>query len=185
MKITILNGNPDARYKNFEQFLEKLSIFLEKDRHSVTQLKLRNMDIKYCIGCWGCWVKTPGECLISDDSETVRRESINSDLVVFASPIFMGFTSAVLKKTMDRMIPLVHPYIEFVEKECHHRKRYNKYPALGLILDKTADPNTDDGDITITRDIFERFSLNFRSKLHFVTFGDTPVEEVINEINHI
>lgn len=186
MRITLLNGTPaDARYKNFELFLEKLAIYLDKDRHTVTNLKLRNMDIKYCTGCFGCWVKTPGECLTADDSRTVRRESVNCDLLVFASPIIMGFTSAILKKTMDKMIPLVHPYIEIVEKECHHRKRYDKYPPLGLILDRPVDNRTDDEDIAITRKIFERLSLNFRSTLQFVAFDHTPMEEVINEINHI
>jgi len=186
MQITILNGTPaDARYKNFELFLEKLAIYLDKDRHSVTLLKLRNMDIKYCNGCFGCWVKTPGECLTADDSRTVRRESINCDLLVFASPIIMGFTSAILKKTMDKMIPLVHPYIEIVEKECHHRKRYDKYPPLGLILDRPMDNRTDDEDIAITRKIFERLSLNLRSTLRFVIFDQTRIEEVVDEINHI
>lgn len=186
MRITLLNGTPaDARYKNFELFLEKLAIYLDKDRHTVTNLKLRNMDIKYCTGCFGCWVKTPGECLIADDSRTVRRESINCDLLVFASPIIMGFVSAVLKKSMDKMIPLVLPYIEIVEKECHHRKRYNKYPSVGLILDKPADNRADDEDIAITRRIFERLSLNLRSSLRLVAFDQTPIEEVINEINHI
>jgi hypothetical protein len=81
------------------------------------------------------------------------------------------------------MISLLHPYIEFVEKECHHHKRYDKYPLLGLILDK----NHKDlhQDITITIDIFKRFSLNFRSKLQFTGFTVNPVQEVINEINNI
>ncbi|MCP5108494.1 MAG: flavodoxin family protein [bacterium] len=185
MKITILNGNPNGRNRLFDQFLAKLTIFLEKQEHSVTNLKLRGMDIRYCTGCWGCWVKTPGECIFKDDSATVCEESINSDLLIFASPMLMGFTSAVLKKTMDRMIPLVHPYIEFDQKESHHRKRYDNYPALALLLDKTADPLTDDEDIAITTDIFKRVSLNFKSDLKFVTYTDSPIREVIDEINNI
>lgn len=183
MKIIILNGNPDVKDNAFEQFLEKLCESLEKENHRVKQLALREMNIKYCTGCWGCWVKTPGQCVIHDDSSIVCSEIIHSDLVVFASPLIMGFISALLKKTMDRLIPLLHPYIEFVEKECHHRKRYDKYPLVGLILDQNH--KTFNQDITITTDIFKRFSLNFRSKLQFTAFATNPIQEVIDEINHI
>jgi multimeric flavodoxin WrbA len=183
MKITILNGNPDGKNNHFDQFLEKLFVSLEKENHTVWKLELRNMDINYCTGCWGCWVKTPGKCVIHDDSDIVCDKAIYSDLVIFASPLIMGFISAVLKKTMDRLIPLLHPYIEFVEKECHHRKRYDKYPVLGLILDKNH--KNLHQDITITTDIFKRFSLNFRSKLQFTGFAGNPLQEVIDEINHI
>jgi len=182
MKITILNGNPDGRNTDFDLFIEKLSIFLDKEQKKVRHLKLRGMDIKYCNGCWGCWVKTPGECQFPDDSKTVCEEVINSDLVLFASPMIMGFTSALLKKTMDKLIPLLHPYIEFVRKECHHRKRYDKYPKIGLLLDKTG---ADEEDVAITVSIFERFALNFKNRLNFVEYTTHPVQEVMNEINNL
>jgi multimeric flavodoxin WrbA len=183
MKIIILNGNPDGKNNPFDRFLEKLCAALEKENHTVRKIELRDMDINYCTGCWGCWVKTPGQCVIHDDSDIVCGETINSDLVIFASPLIMGFISATLKKTMDRMIGLLHPYIEFVEKECHHHKRYDKYPLLGLILDKNHKKLHQ--DIAITTDIFKRFSLNFRSKLQFTGFAANPLQEVIDEINHI
>ena len=74
------------------------------------------MDVRYCVGCFGCWVKTPGECVSKDGSHDIRREVINSDLVLFASPLIMGFTSALLKKAHDKLIPLIHPYFELVQK---------------------------------------------------------------------
>jgi multimeric flavodoxin WrbA len=183
MRIIILNGNPGENNNFFDRYLEELCVTLEKENHTVEKLELRNMNINYCTGCWGCWVKTPGQCVIKDDSNIVCDKNINSDLVIFASPIIMGFISSVLKKTMDRMIPLLLPYIEFVEKECHHRKRYGKYPLLGLILDKNHENLRQ--DIILTTDIFKRFSLNFRSKLQFIGFAANPISEVINEINHI
>ncbi len=182
MKITIINGNPDGRNKAFDIFIEKLSIFLEKEHKTVTHLKLRRMDIKYCTGCFGCWVKTPGQCLVPDDSKIVCEEAINSDVVLFASPMIMGFTSALLKNAMDKMIPLLLPYTEFVQKESHHRKRYEKYPKLALLLDKTG---VDEDDIAITVSIFERAALNFKDRLNFVAYITNPVQEVMNEINNL
>lgn len=183
MRITILNGTPEGDYNDFRQFVETLCPALEKESHKVTHLELAKMNIRYCTGCWGCWVKTPGECIFTDDHISVCKEAINSDLLIFASPMKMGFVSSVLKKTMDRMIPLVHPYIEFVQGEMHHLKRYKNYPAVGLLLGKGGD--TDDRDVAITGDIFKRLALNLKSRLHFTTFADTPVQEVMDEINAI
>ncbi|MBI2857905.1 MAG: flavodoxin family protein, partial [Chloroflexi bacterium] len=92
MKIVILNGNGSDSEAGFDGYLEELSALLESHHHTVTMLKLRVMDIRLCIGCWDCWLKTPGLCRVRDGSDEVCRECINSDLVLFASPVVMGFT---------------------------------------------------------------------------------------------
>jgi len=94
----------------FDDYLKRLSDALASDGHAVTVFELREMDIKYCIGCFGCWVKTPGECIVPDESRDVRRAAIHSDLVLWASPVIMGFYSALLKKVTDKFLPLLHPY---------------------------------------------------------------------------
>lgn len=115
MKILILDGNPNATLDHFDQYLQNLTESLTSNNHQVNRIALKDQNLKYCTGCWSCWVKTPGECRIKDDSHRVCREYIHSDFVLFVSPVLMGFPSAVLKKTMDRLIPLIHPYIEIVD----------------------------------------------------------------------
>jgi hypothetical protein len=183
MKITILNGNPNANNRRFDKYLKQLSDLLESGKHTATILQLREMDIRYCVGCFGCWVKTPGECVSKDGSYDIRREVINSDLVLFASPLIMGFTSALLKKAHDKLIPLVHPYFELVQNEVHHIARYDKYPLMGLLLEK--DEDTDEEDIRIVSDIYNRDAINFKTSFCFTRLTDDPVEEVANEINSI
>ena len=102
MHITILNGNPDESNQSFDDYLQRLSDALTSDDHGVTVLTLREMDIKYCTGCFGCWVKTPGECVVDDASRDVCRAAIHSDLVLWASPVIMGFYSALLKRAADK-----------------------------------------------------------------------------------
>ncbi len=183
MRITILNGNPDADNIQFDDYLKDLSDRLVAGGQESTVLQLRDMDVKYCTGCFDCWVKTPGECKVADDSHDICREYINSDLVLFASPVIMGFTSALLKKANDKLCPLILHSTEFDQGEIHHVARYDKYPATGLLLEKSDD--TDNEDVRIITNIYKRNAINLKTSLRFTKFVSDPIQEVTNEIDRI
>ena len=183
MRITILNGNPNTDNNQFDEYLKDLSDRLESGGRKSTVLQLRDMDVKYCTGCFDCWVKTPGECKVADSSHDICREYINSDFVLFASPVIMGFTSALLKKANDKLCPLIRYSMEFVGDDLHHVARYDKYPATGLLLEKSVD--TDNEDIRIITNIYTRNAINLKTSLRFTRFVSDPIEEVINEIDRI
>ena len=180
MNITILNGEPDAAAP-FDAYVRDYADRLAANGNEVTQLDLRELDLKGCSGCWGCWVKTPGECVKRDDSERICRAVIRSDLTVFASPMRMGFTSSLLKRAVDQMIPLVHPYIVIEGGEMHHRPRYAHYPLMGLLLAPDAD--TDAEDLEITQHLWSRTARNMKSSLAFTTVAAvTSAKEAADEL---
>lgn len=183
MNITILNGNPDVQEKGFDRYIDSLSEELKSRNHSIILFILREMKLKSCTGCFGCWVKTPGECFQNDDTRTIRRDSIRSDFILFASPVIMGFTSALLKNALDKFLPLLLPYVTWVNKELHHVKRYDRYPPMGLLMEKSK--QTDYEDIQIITDIYKRSALNFRSTLPYVGFTGDPIEEAADAIDTI
>jgi multimeric flavodoxin WrbA len=183
MRVAVLNGNPDEKNAEFDGYLSDLKGRLEEKGQSVDLLTRREMEFRFCVGCFGCWVKTPGMCVTADASRDVDRRAINSDLVLFASPLLMGFPSAVLKKAQDKFIGLIHPFIELVEGECHHIKRYERYPYLGVLLEREAD--TDREDLEIIKDIYKRTSLNFRSALRLFETTDRPAAEVADAVDRI
>lgn len=185
MKITLLNGNPAGGSPSFDQYLQDLENQLSETGHQVTRLTLRELEANYCTGCWTCWVKTPGLCVFKDDSYLVCREVIHSDFVLFASPVLMGFLSATLKKYMDKLIPLLEPYIIVDQGEAHHQHRYapEAYPVGGLLLEKTA--GSDDEDIEIISTIHGRTMLNMKSRNAFTMLTESPVEEVAYAIDHL
>ena len=178
MKITVLNGNPQA--SSFDSYLTQLKAGLEKRGHYVSQVDLRDLEMRFCIGCFGCWVKTPGVCSSQDESCEMRKAVINSDFTLWAAPLRMGFPSAMLKKALDKSIPLIHPYMVVDQGEAHHRPRYERYPRLGLLVDPESD--TDAKDLEILTDIFSRTALNFKSRLEFSLTSDTPIEKLVNSI---
>ena len=178
MNITILNGNPQPAA--FDEYLTRLITSLEAKGHNVTRFDLRDMTLRYCIGCWGCWVKTPGQCISQDVSIEMDRAIINSDFTLWAAPLKMGFPAAVLKMALDKHLPLIHPYMEVVHHEAHHLKRYNRYPRVGLLVEKESD--TDETDINIVTDIFSRTALNFKTHLEFSLTTEIPAADVANRI---
>lgn len=179
MKITILNGDNADGNPDLGNYLARLEEELKKE-NEVIRFDLKGMDLKYCMGCWSCWWKTPGQCAIKDDGEKIFREVINSDFFIFASPLVAGFTTAELKKITDRLIALLHPYITIIDGEFHHRKRYARYPDYGVIVQ--AEEDTDDTDINIISDIYDRLALNFHSRKKYLrTIDKTTIEELANE----
>ena len=182
MKIIIINGELPGADNEFTSQTRALARELGQN-HEVSYFQLNTMKINQCTGCWSCWWKTPGLCAIKDDAETILREIINADMVISASPIINGFTSSLLKRLQDRLIVLIHPYIELVNGECHHRKRYENYPAFSLFLEKEAD--TDQEDIDIITDIYKRLALNFHSEIKHIWFSENyKQEEITHELMH-
>ena len=150
---------------------------------AASELVLRDMNYFPCRGCFDCWVKTPGLCVFKDDGPILCRAVLHSDFMLLASPVVMGYPSAMLKNALDRTLPLIHPYLEDVGGEVHHMKRYEQLPSMGLFLEKSRD--TDDEDISIITAIFERAAINMRTGLGFVRLTTTPAEEIAHEIiNH-
>jgi multimeric flavodoxin WrbA len=176
MRITILNGNPDPDNFKFEGYLKSLADLLRAKNHQVSLLALRALDIKYCTGCWSCWWKTPGQCPTEDGSREVCRSWVNSELVLLASPVRMGFFTALLKSALDKIIPLALPYIEMNQGEYHHRLRYPRQPKLAVLLEK--DEDTDPEDLDIINTVIRRNTINFKTELRFIRLTSEPVEEV-------
>ena len=113
----------------------------------VACLTLREIDIAPCLGCFGCWIKTPGVCVIDDAGRDVARQMVHSDLLVYLTPLTFGGYSSELKKALDRSIPNISPFFRLVKGEVHHVKRYARYPrivGIGVCSDDRADPDEEE-----------------------------------------
>lgn len=182
MKITILDGNTDPNAVEYENYLAKACTALNAAGHTVNHIQLRNFDLRYCTGCFGCWVKTPGECVTVDDGPKIRPAELHCDFLLWAAPLVNGYPSAKLKQMMDKSIPLIHPYIAVVHGEAHHRKRYDRYPLAGLLVGPEAD--TDAEDLRIVEDMFRRTALNMKSRLCFMHQVGDPLDELVKDISN-
>lgn len=123
MKALILDGSrsfdgPLATINN------EVTLLLEKNGWEVDNFHLLEENIATCVGCFGCWLKTPGECIIKDKGPEIAKKYVQSDLTVFITPITFGGYSYQLKKMVDRLLPTVTPFFKVHEGEIHHVQRY-------------------------------------------------------------
>lgn len=129
MKALILHGGT-ANDPAMEAAYMQLTDALRAKGWDVETLRMEQMSIKPCIGCFGCWLKTPGECLQADDGRVTARALAQCDAAIFFTPVSFGGYSGRLKLAVDRMIPNISPLFLTIHGEMHHRLRYLKAHAF-------------------------------------------------------
>lgn len=119
-----------------------------------------------CAGCLNCWVKTPGQCILKDDMADLYPRYLNADLVIFSAPLKKtGFLPAKMRAFTERLIPLLHPFIHLEKGECHHQRRYDRYPKLGLMIQNPLGFSAD--EIALVKEIMTRSFLNLKSEMAY------------------
>lgn len=156
MKTLILDGST-----NPEPIAGLIRVALLDDLSSrgadVEYVSLSEKHIGNCQGDFFCWVRSPGMCAIDDDNRAIARSLINSDLLVFLTPITFGGYSSHLKGALDHMIQNISPFFTMIKGEIHHRRRYQRYPRL-LVLGWL--PEKDAGSEAIFHHLVYRNALN-------------------------
>lgn len=178
MKVLILNGNPKAEYKEFDLYLKNLQLSLENKKHETKHIMLRSFQLHDCVGCYACWLKTPGICCFDDGMDKILKEYLAADIVISASPVIMSFISALLKRVNDRMLPVVHPFLKLREDRMSHLLRYTHYPKSVLLLDNPE--NSEER----SSDFIEMVYKNSQRAVPKILNTKQDIEEICNEIIH-
>ena len=84
---------------------------------------LSALKIKNCIGCFGCWIKTPGRCVIRDDAVKVYPLIAQSQRVIYVSRLYCGSYDITMKTMLERAIPIQQAFIRLHHGETHHVQR--------------------------------------------------------------
>jgi multimeric flavodoxin WrbA len=141
MKALILNGSGALR--DMATAVEAALVSqLSARGHTVACHDLTSLTIPDCKGDFGCWTVTPGICVQPGPHREVARDLIQSDLVVWLTPLTFGGYSSALKRLLDHCVPLISPTFMTVQRETHHEPRYERFPdvlAVGLTEHKAAE----------------------------------------------
>ncbi len=107
MKIAILNGSP--RKENTAAMVDAFCEGATKAGHEVEVLHVGKMKINGCIACEYCHGKGEGKCVQKDDLEKIMPAYLESDMVVFASPIYYFGMTAQLEAALQRVYCIGKP----------------------------------------------------------------------------
>jgi multimeric flavodoxin WrbA len=106
MRIMTILGSP-RRHGNTAKALTWVENQLRADGHHVTPVAMVDYNVKGCGECMACKRGTIELCSIGDDANTLFRQMVAADLVLFAAPIFCWGFPAQLKSLVDRMFCLM------------------------------------------------------------------------------
>jgi len=81
--------------------------------------------IRSCFGCFGCWVRTPGACVLKDGYQHMGEKLAACDELVLISRCVYGSYSPFVRNILERSISYLLPYFVKQNGETHHRNRYD------------------------------------------------------------
>ncbi len=136
MKVLALNGSPRMKASSTYHMLKPLIKGMEAADAEVDLLHIRKLDLKACIGCYTCWVRTPGECIHKDSMTEAIKLYNEADLVIFGTPLYHFSMSGIMKTFIDRTLPRIEPWLiphPDIPDVTFHPERFHKPSKMMLV----------------------------------------------------
>ena len=133
MKAYLISDG-DYNTATYQKLSAAVTDFFEKRGFEIERKIIQKGELHFCVGCYGCWTKKPGECVINDAMAQINRTFNGSDVVVYLSPIVFGQYSPNIKNAIDRWLPNVLPlFIAKPDGTTGHPPRYSSAPKRVVI----------------------------------------------------
>lgn len=148
------------------------------DDPSAEWIDLSKLKISNCIGCFGCWTKTPGKCVIRDDAVTVYPKIAASRRVLYVSRVKYGSYDTTMKTLLERAIPVQQAFIRLLNGETHHVQR-TVVPKQATIVGYGVDSEEEKD---IFKQLIERNAKNMCFEEYKVVFAQEEfLEQTVKE----
>lgn len=103
MRLLILFASPRPK-GNTAQLLDMLTKRFD-DSVEITRFDLYQMNLKSCIACLRCQKVTDDfNCVHDDDMQEIFDAALQSDLILFATPIYSFYCTPPMKIVLDRLV---------------------------------------------------------------------------------
>ncbi len=141
MKLLALLGSPRRKGNTATLLNAFLGGVENKGGAEVEFINLQEKDIKPCMDCRSCRKPPYLKCVINDDMQYLHKKVMESDILVYATPVYWWNISAQMKLFIDRLYALAG---EGGNYKCLHGKKlvilmtyqdYDPNPGAKLALD--------------------------------------------------
>lgn len=134
--------------------------------------------IQRCTGCFGCWVKTPGACVIRDCYGDMGALLSRAEQVIVISRCCYGGYSPFVKNVLDRSISYLLPFFKTIDGETHHQRRYRQsFEFCVYFYGEAVSPE----EMETARSLVKANSVNFFASKYSTVFCETP-QELFDEV---
>lgn len=113
MKIMGILGS-SRQGGNTEVMLDVALEEAQKNGVFVDKIPLKDKSIAPCDGCLGC-AKT-GRCVIDDDAQEIYKKMLESDGIIWATPVYFWSMTGQTKTLLDRTYALLYPKLQLANK---------------------------------------------------------------------
>jgi len=134
-----------------------------KDASAETVVVSDNGKIRPCMCCFGCWIKTPGKCVINDGYDNMGVLFSKCNNLIIISQCFYGSYSPFVKNVLDRSVcPYQLPYFRNINGETRHPGRYkNKIDLSVHFYGEITETEKDTAKKLVNKLLFNRVNVNF------------------------
>ncbi len=140
---------------------------------------LSSLKIANCMGCFRCWTKTPGKCVIRDDATVVYPCIAKSNKVIYVSRLKYGGYDSVMKTMLERAIPIQQAFIRIHNDETHHVQRAVT-PKQATII---AYGDIDEEERNIFRNLVARNASNMSFESYNIIFTtEAMLDDMVNKV---
>lgn len=155
MKVLVLNGSPKGERSNTYRltgaFLDGLR---QVQQAEVEALEVGKLHLLPCRGCFACWSKTPGKCVLQDDMAGVIEKILAADVLIWSFPLYYFGIPGQLKLLIDRQLPMSLPFMTD-NASGGHPSRYDRSGQRQVVISTcgfyTAEGNYDAVDAQFAR----------------------------------
>ncbi len=150
MYVVAFNSSPHKDKGGTSLLLTPFCEGMKEAGADVDLFYIHTLTINPCLGCFSCWVKTPGKCIQKDDMETLLPKIAAADIMVFATPVYVDGMNGPMKTVIDRFIPLVEPFFVVENNHCRHPVRETVVPKKVVLVSVCGFTELDNFDPLIT-----------------------------------
>ena len=135
MNVLLINGSSRGEKSNTLKLSRAFLKGIEsKAAVTVAEVRLSTADVRPCLGCFACWNKTPGSCVIRDDMKDILDRILWADLTVWSFGLYYFSVPGRLKNLIDRMLPMNLPFMSADSETGGHPSRYDMSGKRNVVI---------------------------------------------------
>lgn len=143
-------------------------------------IDLSQKKVTPCVGCFGCWVKTPGRCVIRDDAPQIYPLIARSHRVLYVSQVIFGSWAPRMKAMLERSLPIQQAFLRPHMGETHHVQRLVEEKEAVILA--YGPENQEEKDLFCRLVERNRRNMNFKSYKVFFCREEEVQEAAMQEV---